>query len=591
MEHEPMKIPNRAIDTVRPLKVICAGAGISGILTAIRLPQHVQKLSLTIYDKNKDLGGTWFENKYPGVACDIPAHCYQLSFESNKEWSEFYASGPEILDYWRSVGKKYGVRKYMQLEREVLEARWHDDEAKWTVKIRNVQTGEVFEDSADVFISAIGILNKWKWPNVPGLHDFGGDLVHSAAWDTNFDYKGKDIALIGAGSTGIQILPKIQPDVKHVDHYVRGSTWVATTIVGEEVQKRVPDGSNFQYTKEEIEEWKRNPEAYLKYRKAIEQSLQSAHKITFRDSDAQKGARQFFTQMMQEKLKSKPEVSKHMLPDFPPLCKRLTPGPGYLESLIKDNVEVVIDPMEKVTREGIQTRDGKLRKVDAIICATGFDTTFTNRFPTYGKGGVKLGDKWKGFPSTYIGITTDEFPNYFVFAGPNQAMGAGNLLILFERIAEYTAKALSKMQTQQIRTMVPKARSVSNFTRFCESYFANTVFSLECSSWYKANSKTGKVSALWPGSSLHAIKVMDNPRWEDFEYTYVDGEDFGWFGDGWAEGDREEVDRAYYLDPENMDIPPGVTSGTVDPVYQSTHVNGVNGLNGTNGTNAVNGVK
>ncbi|KAI9840562.1 MAG: hypothetical protein M1837_001542 [Sclerophora amabilis] len=571
-----MHIPNRSIDSVRPLKVICVGAGISGILAAIRLPQRVQKLDLTIYDKNKDLGGTWFENDYPGVACDIPAHCYQLSFESNKAWSEFYASGPEILEYWRLVGKKYGVRKYMKLEHEVLEARWLEEAARWAMKIKNTVSGEVFDDSADVLISAIGILNKWKWPNIPGLHDFKGPLVHSAAWDHSFDYKNKDVALIGSGSTGIQILPNIQPDVKHVDHYVRGSTWVATTIAGEEVKKRVPDGSNFRYSKEEIEEWTRDPKAYLRYRKAIEHELQSAHGITIKDSDAQKGARKFFTQMMQDKLKTKPEIASHMLPTFPPLCKRLTPGPGYLEALVKENVDVVIDPIDKVVPEGIQTKDGRIRPVDALICATGFDTTFTNRFPIYGRHGVKLGDKWRQVPDTYLGIATSDFPNYFMFAGPNQAMGAGNLLIFFERVAEYAAKSLQKMQNEQIRTMTPTQRSVDNFTRFCESYFEGTVFSVECSSWYKGNSTTGKVSALWPGSSLHAVKALENPRWEDFEYTYVDGEEFGWFGNGWSERDRDDLDRAYYLEPDYMDIPAVESNGVVDMEEgMRTHVNGV----------------
>ncbi|KAI9798294.1 MAG: hypothetical protein M1833_004866 [Piccolia ochrophora] len=567
-------IPNRSVDAARPLKVICVGAGISGILAAIRLPQKIQKLDLVVYDKNFEVGGTWVENKYPGCACDIPAHCYQLSFESNTAWSEFYASGPEILEYWKHVADKYGARKYMKLGRQVLEARWSEENAQWTVKIKDITTGEDFEDTSDIFISAIGVLNDWKWPNLPGLHDFKGKLLHSAAWDEKYDYKDKNVALIGAGSSGIQILPNIQPSVARVDHYIRGGTWIATNIAESEMKKRNPEGDNFEYSDDEIWSWKKNPEKYLQYRKgqqhssseavwsehsqdvAIEKELQSGHPITIRDSAAQVRVKKLFAESMKEKLKSRPEIADHLLPDFPPLCKRLTPGPGYLEALTKENVQVITKPISEIVASGIKDTDGEVRPVDAIICATGFDTTFTNRFPISGRHGVKLSDKWRQFPETYMSLSTSDFPNYFMLLGPNSAQGAGNLLILIERTAEYVAQCLEKIQKEHITTMVPSERSVANFTKFCEMYFEGTVHSLECSSWYKGGSKDGKVSALWPGSSLHAIEALSRPRWEDFDYSYVDDEEFGWFGDGWAERDRNGEDKSYYLDPANIDYPP-----------------------------------
>ena len=359
--------------------------------------------------------------------------------------------------------------------------------------------------------------------------------------------------MIGAGSSGIQIVPNLQPDVERLDHYIRGRTWIATTIAGDEVKKRNDTGSNFDFTDDEIEAWKRDPALYLSYRKRLEAELQSGQIIAIRGSSAQKEAKMLFTKLMRERLSKRPQVAEHLLPDFPPVCKRLTPGPGYLEALTKDNVDVVPTAIEKITGTGIQTADGSHREVDAIVCATGFDTSFTNRFPVYGVSGVKLGDKWQSGPDSYLSLATDGFPNYFMSLGPNSGVGAGNLLILLERIAEYTAQVLAKMQTENILTISPSARAVANFTKFCDAYFAGTVFSDECSSWYKTGGKNGRVSALWPGSSLHAIRALERPRWEDFEYTYVDGNAFGWIGDGWSELDkRDELDKTWYLDDQKM---------------------------------------
>ena len=211
---------------------------------------------------------------------------------------------------------------------------------------------------------------------------------------------------------------------------------------------------------------------------------------------------------------------------------------------------------------GITTEDGKFREVDALICATGFDTSNRHRFPIYGRSGVKLGDKWHRRPETYLSLATSDFPNYFISLGPNAGLGAGNLLMILERIAEYSAQCVAKMQMENIVSMTVKDSAVQNFSTFCEEYFKRTVFSEECSSWYKTapegasaeyKKKHGRVSALWPGSSLHAVKALEKPRWEDYDYEYADGNPFGWFGNGWSERDSDEtMDRAYYLDGPNM---------------------------------------
>lgn len=324
-------------------------------------------------------------------------------------------------------------------------------------------------------------------------------------------------------------------------------------MAAQELEKRDIKAGNFNFGLDEIKAWEQDPQLYLTYRKGLEQIVQSDHSVTIRDSAAQQQARAYFQMLMSQRLQKKPEILSHMLPDFPPLCKRLTPGPGYLEALTEENVDVIPEAIAEVTVDGIRTVDGKFREVDAIVCATGFDVSHTNRFPIHGQNGVMLGDKFRlqGTP-TYASITTDGFPNLFMMLGPNSGLGTGNLLIILERTADYIAQCLEKMQHQEILTMQPSVAAVNSFTSYCEIYFRGTVYGAECSSWYKSGGSNGRVTALWPGSSLHAIRALEKPRWEDFEYTYVNDNRMGWLGDGSSERDGSDLDKAYYLTSKSL---------------------------------------
>ncbi|TPR02432.1 Bacterial alpha-L-rhamnosidase family protein [Aspergillus niger] len=483
-------ISERPIDQPRPLKLIYIGAGISGIVAAIQFLKAVPHLELTIYEKNPELGGTWFENRYPGCACDVPSHTYQLSSESWTEWSHFFSGSEEILEYWKRVAQKYNVRKHILFNRRCVEARWHDTTSSWTVQVQDVLTENIFEDSADVLMIGTGLLNEWKWPSVSGLQSFKGQLLHSASWDESFDLRGKNIAVIGSGSTAVQIVPAIIDKVKSMDHY-----------------------------KKRNEKWRNDPSSYLKYRKELELEIQSQFAISQRDSDLQKTATAQLRAGMRDRLKSKPELLDLLLPDFPPLCNRLTPAPGYLEALVSPKVNVIGSPITRIDEAGIVTADGKHRPVDAIICATGFEKNLGGNFPIIGCGGSSLRDRYANRPETYLGLCTDGFPNFFQSLGPNSFQGAGNLLIMIEHTHAYVAQILSRMAYGNVG-----------------QYFERTVYSSECNSWYKSpppgattlqQRKKGRVTALWPGSSLHAIKALEHVRWEDFETTAYDGNEFG----------------------------------------------------------------
>ncbi len=343
-------------------------------------------------------------------------------------------------------------------------------------------------------------------------------------------------------------MPSIQPGVRRLDHYVRGRTWIATPFAAQEIQKRGLDESNFSYLPQDIEAWGRDPESYLRYRKRLEDTVQSNYDVVLRGSISQTKAKEYFRMLMAQRLTKKPELLDHFLPTFSPLCKRLTPGPGYFEALTEDNVDVVTIPIERITKTGIVTTDGRHRDVDAIVCATGFNTHFTNRFPVYGESGAQLFSERDGIIprlSNYMSLAVHGFPNLFQFLGPNSGVGHGNLLIMLETMAEYVAKAVEKLQAQDIRTIQPSMAAMNHFMQHCDDHFQRTVFSEDCSSWYKTD---GRVAALWPGSSLHAVKAFKHPRWEDWEYTYIDNNNMSWLGDGSTEADWDRsIDKSYYL--------------------------------------------
>ncbi|EXJ96239.1 hypothetical protein A1O1_01365 [Capronia coronata CBS 617.96] len=557
-------IEDRCVDAPRPLRAVVIGAGISGILASIRLPQRVPGLSLQIYEKNPDVGGTWFENRYPGCACDIPAHTYQATFEPNHEWSQFYASAQEIHRYWKKVVAKYNCMRHIKLNHKIASAAWNEAGGKWEVQVQNLETGETFTDVCDVLVSATGALNDWKWPQIPGLRDFKGKLLHSAKWDETFDWTGKRLAVIGNGSSGIQIVPAVLAKSTHIDHYIRGRTWLAPTFAREKVDQMGKGLDNFSFSAEDISRFKTDPDFYEKFRKDIELELQSVHAVTIKGSPEQLGAVEIFTENMKRRLAGKPLLADTLLPSFPPVCRRLTPGPGYLEALTDPKVDVITNGIREVVSDGIITTDGEHRPVDAIICATGFDTTFCPRFPITGKGGVDLADKWKQVPSTYLSLATDEFPNYFISLGPNSALGTGNLLLLIEKAIDYITLCLAKMQRDNIRSMAPRPDAVKGFVEYCDAYFQTTVFSLDCRSWYKGGTSDGRVSALWPGSSLHAMRVLTHPRWEDFVYEYVNDNPCGWLGNGWTLEEKEKRVRVDYLNKDQIDFPPVPTTAETE---------------------------
>ncbi|KAH8099903.1 FAD/NAD-binding domain-containing protein, partial [Cristinia sonorae] len=564
-----------SIDEYRPIKVAVIGAGFSGILAGIRFRQYIPNVSLTIYDKNAGVGGTWYSNRYPGLACDIPSHSYQYTFEPWTDWSAYYAPGPEIRGYLNHVTDKYKLRPYLKLQHELVHARYDEPTAKWHIRVRHPKEGgdfEEFEDVVDVLFAGVGSLSRWKWPEVEGLQDYKGHLVHTAQWDTKDDeawqdgvkdWKNKKVAVIGAGSSAIQVVPALQPYVDKLYNFVRGRTWICPTFGGQTRGKLSADGENCEspdhFTDEDKAKFK-DPEYYHEFRHGLEVEVNSVHTATLKGSAMQNGAREAFTQVMKKRLEKKPWIADHIIPDFPVACRRLTPGPGYLEALCEDNVEFVPEGIKRFTEKGVETDTGRVEDFDVIVCCTGYDTSFQLPFPVIGRNGVALNDKWSPHPVTYLACCVDQFPNYFFSLGPNAAVGSGSLTAVIERQVSFAVQATQKLQRERLKSIEVKEEALKDFDEYLEHYFPTSVYSEKCRSWYKMGKEEGRVVGLWPGSCMHAIRALQYPRWEDFNYERVSKvkNRFQWLGDGSTHVEKYfDGEGAFYLTKPEIDYPPG----------------------------------
>lgn len=277
-------------------------------------------------------------------------------------------------------------------------------------------------------------------------------------------------------------------------------------------------------------------------------------------TDMQKLFQGFFRGGMQERLKERPDIFDLIVPDFAPGCRRLTPGKGYLESLMAPNVEVLAEAVQAVDATGVITNTGRHLDVDVIVCATGFKVSEPPPFDVRGRDGITLKDRWAARPESYLSVAVDGFPNYLMMFGPNSAIGFGSLTKILEAECDYIVQVLRKVQREDYATIEPKAQRVADFTQYVGAYFANTVYMDKCRSWYRTQGGAGDwICGLWPGSTVHALEVLRSPRWEDFDYQSVAGGSptpnlLSWLGNGRSET-QATGDPSWYINPDEVDTP------------------------------------
>src|SRR5579862_975440 len=513
---------DHSIDALRPIRVIIIGAGPCGIISAIRLHQRIKNLSLQIYDKNDDFGGTWHQHRYPGVAADIPAISYQLTFEPNRAWTCMYPPGSEIGDYFKSVARKYRLYDFAQFCHRMREAKWDDEAGKWRITVEDVQSKTTREDEADFLFNCMGQFNHWKWPDISDRERYEGTIMHSAQWDETYDFHDRKIALIGSGSSAVQILPKLQSLVNHVDVYIRNQMWLSPRFGADYILQNHPElaDRNFVLTDELSRRFLNEPGCYHAYRKGMEHQMNSLHGFTLVGHPVQTAFRDFMARDMEEKLSAKPEILSKLLPTFPAGCRRVTPDCGFLEALVQANVGFKDQEIKRFTSTGLETNDGAIYEYDAIVCATGYNS-FIPSFPFVGLGGIELAEKLKDPPRTYLSVAFEGFPNMLMVTGPNSEVGTSHSMIVFEKVVDYAVKCVAKVQFEHIKSIAPSTKAVFEFNSYLDTYFNNgrTVYGEKCRSGYRSGRTQGVSTALW-GSVLHLIRTLQEPRWQDFDYQY-----------------------------------------------------------------------
>ncbi|KAI1213995.1 FAD/NAD(P)-binding domain-containing protein [Annulohypoxylon truncatum] len=595
---EPYTIREEPLGTTKHVRIVGIGAGASGINMIRTLRRNLTNYEHVIYEKNEKVGGTWFENRYPGCRCDVPSHNYQFSWRPNHEWSNFFAPAAEIEQYLTRIVEEEHMADTIKTRHKVVGAWWDEARGIWDLSVQNLETGEEFRDQANFVVDASGILNNWKWPDIPNIKSFRGELVHTASWPKDFDYNNKNVAIIGNGSSGIQLLPTIQPDVKKLYHFVRTPTWVipprivsmmtmggpAKDILG---QIELDEKENF--TQRQIEKFKADPAFYRKFVKTIEQDSNGNFALIQNNSPVQAFATSKVIQYMTATLGGDEKLCKALIPQFPLGCRRITPAPGYLEALRSSNTEVITEGIAEIVPEGIRLESGQIIQLDAIICATGFDNSFAPRFPIVGRHG-NVQDAFKNdTPKGYMSCALAGVPNYFsefspppfpflpntqtlkppqrilhtnkrplAFLGPNGPIGHGSVFTLSEHIARYITRIILKCQTEQIRSVAPTSAAVSEYAAHVAALMPRVAWSGPCKSWFKKNGNDGAedapVTALHPGSRVHFFHMLERFRGEDWEYVYDGpaGNRFWYLGNGFStrELGGEEGDQTWYLEEE-----------------------------------------
>ncbi|TVY26051.1 FAD-binding monooxygenase [Lachnellula hyalina] len=421
----------------RPLRVITIGGGVSGIMMAYKIDQGMKNVEHIIYERNPMIGGTTLfvddtlritKCEVSGTDCDVPSHSYTYPWAPYPDWKAFLATSKDILTYLQSVVDTLDLAKYINLNHQVAGCWWDEEKGKWRVKVQIVEPKadwssveplkvlSEFWDEADMIMHATGILNRWDYPDIPGLKDFKGRLVHTAGWPDDFAaeaWKDQEVVVIGSGASSIQVVPTMQPHVKHMDVYVRTPVWF--------VQIMNNFGNNHKYTEEEQQFYRDNPKLLVAHIKELENEVNGRFDQNIMGSAEQAAWRKLVEERMRSIIKDE-KILEGLLPDFPVNCRRMTPGDPYLQAIQEPNVDLRFTGVSRITEDGVVGDDGVERKCDVIVCATGplgFDTTYRPRFPVVGRGGVNLQDKWKYAAEAYFGLACADMPNWLTFIGPN----------------------------------------------------------------------------------------------------------------------------------------------------------------------------
>jgi 4-hydroxyacetophenone monooxygenase len=408
--------------------VVVIGCGESGLLAGIRLKEA--GIPFTIVEKNEGVGGTWWQNSYPGARVDVGNHFYCYSFEPTDQWTHFFAEQPELQAYFQTVMDKYDIGRHVLWETEVTEASWDDDIATWSVTARD-RTGVTTTLTARAVISAVGQLNRPHLPDIEGQRGFAGPAFHSSDWDHSVDLRGLRVAMIGAGASGFQIAPAIADEVESLTVFQRTAQWMFPNP-----NYHAEVGPGVQWALRHLPfygRWYR----FLLFWPGCDKGLEAA-RVDADYPDQQKAVseineitRIMFTEWIASQVGDDPELLAKVVPGYPATGKRTLQDNGsWLRTLTRANVELVRAGIDHIESDAVVTEDGTRYPADIIVYATGFQANkMLWPMTIRGRNGEILSERWGQRPSAYLGITVPGYPNFFCMYGPGTNLAHGGSLI------------------------------------------------------------------------------------------------------------------------------------------------------------------
>ena len=483
------------MEVMKQYEVVVIGAGLSGVCAAIKLKEAGID-NFHVFEKASDVGGTWRDNRYPGVACDVPSHLYSYSFAPNPEWSRWYAPGPEIWDYVKKCAADFGVYDQMTFDTTVEAADWKGDH--WELRD---QSGNRFQTKS--IVSALGGLHTPNLPTFAGQDLFEGEQFHTTSWPEGLDLTGKKVAVVGTGATAVQIVPEIADQVDELYVFQRSPVWVGP--------KKDPE-----YTVEERAEFRSNPAAVKELRHALYEAWESSSADLHRagtaiNTNAEQRAREQIKRSV-----SDPEIANALTPDHNFTCKRATISNRYYATFDKDNVTLVCGAVDALTKSGL-VASGQNYDVDVIVFATGFKAfNIANEIELTGVGGLPLAEAWKDRVTSFKTVMIHNFPNLFLMMGPN-GTGLHSALQTIEAQADYVVRVVQQIKREGIQSLNPKQELVDAFTQDVENRFEGTTHNKGCTSWW--NDQTGFNHSIWPGSSDDYRSLLADIELNEFEVS------------------------------------------------------------------------
>ena len=478
------------------LRFVIIGAGMAGILSAIKLREAGYR-DITIYEKADRIGGTWRENTYPGLTCDVPSHSYTYTFEPNPDWSHRYPPGDEIQAYFEGVVEKYGVGELIRFDEEITRAEFVD--GRWRLERKS---GE--KDEADFVIAATGVLHHPSHPDIEGLDDFEGALFHTARWDHDVPLDGRRVGIIGNGSTGVQIVSALASRAGALHQFQRTAQWIMPS-------------ENPEYSEQEKAEYREHPELLEQIRSDFTSNEgvgRFTYAITHPDSPEMAEIEAAVLENLEQSVKD-PELRERLRPTYRAACKRLIFSPDYYDAIQHPNAELVTDPIERVEAGGVRLTNGRLVELDVLALATGFRADrFMRPMELIGRNGATLEAVWEKSPQAYLAISIPDFPNFFMLNGPNGPVGNFSLIDIAERQMEYIEQLIALVRDGRCREVSTSPEAMRRFEAERIEAARNTVWASGCNSWYL---DADGVPASWPFSWQRFIDEMSGPKLDDYE--------------------------------------------------------------------------